>query len=250
MSSNVNTQQLDDFLYETNQIQRERAINRVLTAFRLNALDVLDLPSEPTPSQIKKQYRKLSLLCHPDKCKPEFREKAQQAFTLLAASKAEWTEEDKREHLNKFITKAREKVTNRKLDRWRKLQKEKRKELMAAVPQQQMLLNAEAKREAAAKLAAAFSKVEPPDFTKDTDFEMLVRAEVKELIIEREWKKRQLMKAAQREETIQAELRKEEEEKNANEAEEKKKWEDGREKRINSWRNFMNKSKKKKKRKM
>ena len=60
--------------------------------------------------QIKKQYRKLSLQCHPDKVKEEYRERAQKAFTALAKSKTDLTEEDKRQSVEAMAVAARQKV--------------------------------------------------------------------------------------------------------------------------------------------
>eukprot|EP00466_Bigelowiella_natans_P019991 jgi/Bigna1/86101/estExt_fgenesh1_pg.C_80085 len=84
---------------------------------------------------------------------------------------------------------------------------------------------------------------------KDPNFHMEVRNEVKEMMIEREWRKRQLLKAATQAEKQAAEEKKEI--KVAREVEKKKEenWVEGREKRVGSWRNFVSGKGKKKKRK-
>ncbi|RVW37748.1 hypothetical protein CK203_039134 [Vitis vinifera] len=43
--------------------------HRILACFKLNAFEYLNLPFDSSPDDVKKQYRKLSLLVHPDKCK-------------------------------------------------------------------------------------------------------------------------------------------------------------------------------------
>ncbi|KAJ9125248.1 hypothetical protein QFC22_000203 [Naganishia vaughanmartiniae] len=48
---------------------RELEVERILRAFKLNPYDILDLPVGATDNEVKKQYRKKSLLIHPDKYK-------------------------------------------------------------------------------------------------------------------------------------------------------------------------------------
>jgi len=91
---------LNEFLYDIGQLDREKEISRVLSEFKLNPLAVLGLPSEPSDTKVANVYKRLSLLCHPDKVKPELRERAQNAFTLLAAAKAALGDLEKRSALN------------------------------------------------------------------------------------------------------------------------------------------------------
>lgn len=46
-------------------------------SFKLNPYERLNLRFTATPEEVRKQYRKLSLMVHPDKCKHE---KAAEAF--------------------------------------------------------------------------------------------------------------------------------------------------------------------------
>lgn len=78
----------------------------------------------------------------------------------------------------------------------------------------------------------------PPDFTQDSDLNELVMKSTNELIIEREWKKKQLMKLATKEETYAQKYAAEAAEARQKKEDEDKKWEAGREKRIGSWRDF------------
>jgi len=48
---------------------RELEVERIIRAFKLNPYDILDLPVGASENDVKKQYRKKSLLIHPDKYK-------------------------------------------------------------------------------------------------------------------------------------------------------------------------------------
>lgn len=65
---------------EATQLQKDQEVERILSAFRLNPFDILDLPPDCTDKDIKNSYRKKSLLIHPDKTKHP---RAQEAFSLL-----------------------------------------------------------------------------------------------------------------------------------------------------------------------
>lgn len=47
----------------------------MIPAFKLNPLEVFELPSDATSAQIKRAYKKLSMMVHPDKCGDDFRDK-------------------------------------------------------------------------------------------------------------------------------------------------------------------------------
>lgn len=54
---------------ERNSLFQQLEIDRILSAFRLNPYDVLEVPLEADDKEINKIYRKKSLLIHPDKVK-------------------------------------------------------------------------------------------------------------------------------------------------------------------------------------
>jgi len=223
-----------DFLLETSMLEREAEIDRVLKAFQFNPFDLMNVPTTATQDDIKRQYRNLSLLCHPDKCKPESRDKAQKAFTLLAKAKADLTEDDKRPEVDLVVIAAREAVTTRKQQANAKARKERAKERARLLAENTSLL---AQGEAAKEIPPEESN-EKPDVTLDPDFEELVKQEIKEKIIEREWRKRQMQKAAQAEEEKIAAENAEKQAKIQEEKDRKEEWEGGRESRVNSWRVF------------
>jgi len=139
---------------------------------------------------VKKKYREVSRLIHPDKCRKEIREVAEKAFTKLGAAKTELLDEKKREELNKIVYDARQRVILR-------LQKEIKR-----------------KRKQEAKLARDRGdppkEKEPlPDVSRSSNFDDLVKAETREVLIEQEWKKRQMSKASTDEEKKLADEKKE-----------------------------------------
>lgn len=54
---------------EANSFRQELEIERILTAFKLNPYEVLEVSQEADAKEIQKVYRKKSLLIHPDKVK-------------------------------------------------------------------------------------------------------------------------------------------------------------------------------------
>ena len=126
----------DDFDFETflrteaNVYNQEKEIKRVLAANEAskNPLEILEIdpqiwtnpPSEASelstwiPSrQIKLQYRKKSLLCHPDKCKLDG---AQDAFQALKEAEGQLQNEKILEQLYNFIRDARYMLQKKKSD--------------------------------------------------------------------------------------------------------------------------------------
>ncbi|ANB15327.1 Chaperone protein dnaJ [Sugiyamaella lignohabitans] len=95
-----------DFLLaqEASELTRDEEISRVLNAFPLDAYSVLDLRPGCTPSVIKKQYRKKSLLIHPDKSKNV---QAPEAFDRLKKAEALLQDDKAREVLDQAFTDAR-----------------------------------------------------------------------------------------------------------------------------------------------
>jgi DnaJ family protein C protein 8 len=49
---------------EASAFQREAEVDRILSAFKLNPYDMLDLDGKATPEEIKKKYRQISLCKH------------------------------------------------------------------------------------------------------------------------------------------------------------------------------------------
>lgn len=83
---------------------QDSEIERILGAFRANAYDVLDLQPGVPDEDIKKAYRKKSLLIHPDKTSNP---RAPDAFDRLANAHQTLLDEKKREILDEAIADAR-----------------------------------------------------------------------------------------------------------------------------------------------
>ncbi|KIZ06236.1 J domain-containing protein spf31 [Monoraphidium neglectum] len=96
--------QQSEFFAEVREVDRDNEVNRILWAFKLNPFEKLNLRFDATPEEVRKQYRKLSLLVHPDKCSHP---QAASAFDVLGAAQKELNDEAKREVLNAVLDKAR-----------------------------------------------------------------------------------------------------------------------------------------------
>lgn len=213
---------VDEFLYEVGQREREDEIKRILTsAFRLDPFDILTLPPTATPQQIQQKYRSLSLLCHPDKAAPELRDNAQKAFAMLLQAKNDLLDEVKRAQLVQVYQDAATQV---------KTTRDKE----------------EARAAKLFKQTHPDSKAPPPPIQWPTTLEEAIKIQAKENFADQEWRRRQLLKMAAEEEGKAAtEIERRKQMREQKEKSEKD-WEDGRERRVNDWREFARKTKKRK----
>lgn len=83
---------------------QDSEIDRIMKAFRANAYDVLDLAPGVPPTDIKKAYRRKSLLIHPDKSSNP---RAQEAFDRLAQAHQALLDDALRAKLDEAIADAR-----------------------------------------------------------------------------------------------------------------------------------------------
>ncbi|KAF2859894.1 DnaJ-domain-containing protein [Piedraia hortae CBS 480.64] len=89
---------------ESKEFDKDSEIERIRNAFRANAYDVLDLQPGVPEEDIKKVYRKKSLLIHPDKSSNPY---APDAFDRLALAHQTLMDADKRATLDEAIADAR-----------------------------------------------------------------------------------------------------------------------------------------------
>lgn len=82
---------LQAFLAEVTAVDRDNEVNRILGAFKLNPYEQLGLRNDATPEEIKKQYRKVSLLVHPDKCSHPL---SSDAFKVIQSANKNLQDED------------------------------------------------------------------------------------------------------------------------------------------------------------
>jgi DnaJ family protein C protein 8 len=218
---------VDSFMRELTGLEREGELTRVTQAFKLNPFDILNVGHTATKEEISKAYRTASLLVHPDKFPAgEKRDKAQQAFTILAAAKDDLLDEAKREAIDMIVDQARQKVlTEKALESSSKKRKVGDPATAAAAS-------------SSSSSDATTVDATPNDASKDPRFDAWVRDQVKEILIEREWKKRQLLKAAAEQDVLAAAEKKRRAEEREAKEKETKAWEEGRDTRINSWRDF------------
>ncbi|MCJ1230738.1 hypothetical protein MMC12_007412 [Toensbergia leucococca] len=95
---------LDALEKEASEFNKDAEIDRILKAFKLDAYAVLDLQPGVPDSDIKAQYRKKSLLIHPDKTTNP---SAPSAFDRLKKAQTELTDEKHRARLDECIADAR-----------------------------------------------------------------------------------------------------------------------------------------------
>ena len=164
---------------------------------------------------------------HPDKIAAEHRDRAQQAFARLSEARAALLDSEKRGQLDELVSQARQTVITAR-------EKESKE-----------------KRQASASAAAGSAVLSSAgyDATQDPDFETAVSSALHELLIDREWRRRQVLKAtsaSEGREDAEREARKREREEKAKEEAE---YETKRGDRVNSWRSFLQGSNGKQKKK-
>jgi DnaJ homolog subfamily C member 8 len=94
---------------------QDKEIDRIMSSFILDPYSVLDLQPGVPPDEIKKVFRKKSLLIHPDKTKNA---RASDAFDRLKKAEAELMDDKKRGSLDNLISAARQAViTEQKIDK-------------------------------------------------------------------------------------------------------------------------------------
>ena len=95
---------LQEFWGDVKEADRFNEVNRVLSAFKLNPFQQLGLKLDADREGIRRQYRKVSLLVHPDKCSHP---KASAVFDLLGQAHKELQADDKWNELQYVFKMAR-----------------------------------------------------------------------------------------------------------------------------------------------
>ncbi|KAK9798524.1 hypothetical protein WJX73_007542 [Symbiochloris irregularis] len=213
---------LKEFFSELREVDRDNEVNRILGAFKLNPFEQLGLHFDSTLPDVKRQYRKASLMVHPDKCKHP---RAQDAFEILGHAVSELEDEGKLKELIYVMSLARD-----------ELRKDRKKST---------------KNDAVVRLASAVHKegrqgVEA-DWEATDEYHQAWKMKARDILAKAEWRRRKLNKRMKDEQ-----LRLEEDEagmkKRLKETrEDHKKWEETREGRVGNWRTFVSKKKSKSK---
>lgn len=207
---------LKEFFSEMKDVDRDNEVSRILYAFKLNPYEQLNLRFTATPEEIRKQYRKLSLMVHPDKCKHE---RASEAFEVLGQAQKQLLDEEKREYLWKVLEMARDDVRQQR--------------------------DKETKNDTTIELAALLHEkgkegVREQYETTD-EFHEKWRMKARDMLAKSEWRRRKLTKRLKDETERSKEELKEHRETAKRQREHEKQWESSRDSRVGTWRDYMKK---------
>ncbi|CAH9115496.1 unnamed protein product [Cuscuta epithymum] len=210
---------LKQFFAEVSEVERENEVHRILSCFKLNPFEYLNLSFDSSLDDIKRQYRKLSLLVHPDKCKHP---QAKEAFGALAKAQQLLLDPPERDYILNQVHAAKEEL---KL-KWKK----------------------QVKKDNAAKLKSLVSEGNSEqEYERSEAFQQQLKLKVREILTDQEWRRRKMQMRISEEE---GRLKKDEEEQKEmwkRKREHEEQWEGTRENRVSSWRDFMKGGKKVKK---
>ncbi|CDZ96559.1 Predicted molecular chaperone (DnaJ superfamily) [Phaffia rhodozyma] len=191
---------------EASNFIKELEVERVMKSFKLNPFDVLDLPFNATENDVKKQYRKKSLLIHPDKFKHE---RGVEAFDWLKKAEQSLSNKEPREDIDRIVLYAR-----------RGLLAQFEPPLPPTTTDDDPML--------------------------PTDWRSQILQEVRMILIDEEVARRRAIKNTLANEGLEAQKKEEEIAKRKRKIEDDKAWEDNRDARVNDWRKFSKKPSKKK----
>ena len=211
---------LKEFFKDVSDATRDAEVERILSSFKLNPYEFLNVKFDCELKEIPRAFRKASLLVHPDKCKHK---DAKAAFDALGQAQKLLLEEDFKRAIDFNLTQAKESV----LTTWRK----------------------EARDDAVLRLKYQGNKEGMlEDFMKTDEFHERWKFEARKYIVDLEWRRRKLALRIKDEEKRITEEEKKELAERKREHKERREWEseDRREKRVGGWRDFMKDNKVKK----
>ena len=200
-----------EFMKEVKETDRENEVARILNVFKPNPYEYLGVKFDAADEEIRRAFRKSSLLIHPDKCKHEH---ASAAFDALGAAYKVLTDEQKKAGVDAVLTYAKELVAKD----WNKAQVKDGAQRM--------------------KAAVASQRGQEYDFTKEDEFHQAWRDKAREVMAQAEWRKRKQQLRLKDEEGRQRELDESEQDAKKRKRDAVAQWEKERESRINSWRGF------------
>ncbi|KAK1258940.1 hypothetical protein QJS04_geneDACA010221 [Acorus gramineus] len=210
---------LKGFFAEVGEVERDNEVLRIMSCFKLNPFEHLNLPFNSAIDDVRKQYKKLSLMVHPDKCKHP---QANEAFQALAKAQQLLLDPQEREYLLGQINSAKEEL---RAKRKKQLKKDNASKIKSLVDE---------------------GKYEQ-QFEASEEFQQQLKLKVREILTEQEWRRRKMKMRISEEE---GRLKKDEEESKEmwkRKREHEEQWEGTRENRVSSWRDFMKGGKKVKK---
>ncbi|CAN1171152.1 J domain-containing protein spf31 [Linum perenne] len=195
---------LKSFFAEVSEVERDNEVLRILSCFKLNPFEHLKLSFDSSPDDVKKQYRKLSLLVHPDKCKHP---KAQEAFGALAKAQELLLDQQERDYVLSQVKAAKD-----------ELRAKRRKQM---------------KKDTASKAKSMVDEGKyEQEFERSEEFQQQLKLKVREILTEQEWRRRKMQMRLSEEE---GRVKKDEEEQKEmwkRKREHEEQWEGTREKRV------------------
>ncbi|GMH40168.1 hypothetical protein BSKO_08072 [Bryopsis sp. KO-2023] len=215
---------LKEFYAEVREVDRNQEVERILAAFKLNPFEQLNLRMDTTIEEVRRQYRKLSLMVHPDKC---HHERAREAFEVLGEAQKFLLDDEKKVQLIFGMDTAREEVRKER----KKATKHNNVVRVASMIHEEGRAGVEA------------------EYEKSEDFHVKWMAKAREILAKTEWRKRKLAKRLREEEDRIEVEEKEDREFAKRKKEHEDNWEKSRETRVGTWRDYMNNKKGGKKRK-
>jgi DnaJ family protein C protein 8 len=215
---------LKEFFSDISDASRDAEVERILSCFKLNPYEHLNLRFDATEDDIRRAFRKVSLMVHPDKCKHE---KAKAAFDAIGQAQQLLGQAEVKRELDFNLGRAREAV----IKAWRK---ETRNDVVLRV---RFNGNRDAQQAA---------------FLESDDFHERWKLEGRKNIVDLEWRRRKLTLRIKAEEERVEREEKEEFQELKRKRKGEKNWnsEAAREGRVGGWREFMGEKKKKKKHKV
>ncbi|KAG2280105.1 hypothetical protein Bca52824_051325 [Brassica carinata] len=189
---------LKSFLAEVGEVERD---NR---SRQLNPFEHLNLSFDSSTDDVKRQYRKISLMVHPDKCKHP---QAQEAFGALAKAQQLLLNDQERDYILTQVQAAKEEL---KMKRKKQLKKDTASKIKSLVD--------EGKHEQI--------------YEQSEEFQKELKLKVREILTDQEWRRRKMAMRISEEE---GRLKKDEEEQKEirkKKREHEEQWEGTRENRV------------------
>ena len=208
---------LKEFFADVSDASRDAEVERILACFKLNPYEHLNVRFDAGEETIKRAFRKVSLLVHPDKCKHP---SAKAAFDAIGQAQTLLGKEEVKRELDFNLTRAKESV----IKAWRK---ETRNDVV---------LRVRYNGDRDAQLA---------DFLESDEFQERWKLEGRKNIVDLEWRRRKLtLRIAAEEERVEKE-EKEEAAERKKQSKAQKNWDEekAREGRVGGWRDFTSKKK-------
>jgi len=228
MAGSSKEDKFESFMKDVKEIEKrdqvltsDKQIDRLTKAgskyLNLNPYEVLQIPQDTSEEDMRKKYKKLSILVHPDK-NPDEKERAQKAFDALKTAKETLSDPDQVKKIKLLLEEA------------------------AAL----LEMNLKDKRKEAKKLSplATIQEDDSPEA-----YNRLKRAITAKLFADREIKKQELQDRQQQEKKRERENELEQEESAKRQKEFEKNWDESRNNRVSDWRSFQANNKKKKEKK-